>query len=44
MPFLLSETWRQQKAEVWESHQGHLYMGAGKFENKHFVGRLLNKT
>ena len=39
----LSETWRPKKAEIWESQQGHMYMGAGKFENKHGVAILLNK-
>ena len=32
---LRSETWRPNKAEIWESRQGHVHMGAGKFENKH---------
>ena len=41
--FLISESWRSNKAEIWETHQGHIFMGAGKFENKHGVGILLNK-
>ena len=40
---LLSETWRPNKAEIWESQQGHIYMGAGKFENKHGVAILLKE-
>ena len=39
---LISEIWRPDKAEIWESKQGHIYMGAGKFQNRHGVGRLLN--
>ena len=38
----LCETWRPRKTEVWESHFGHTYMGAGGFDNKHGVGVLLN--
>ena len=32
---LLSETWRPNNAEICESQQGPICMGAGKFENKH---------
>ena len=40
---LLSETWRQDKSEVWEIHHKHMFMGAGKYDNKHGVGIMLNK-
>ena len=39
----LSETWRQDKAEIWETHHKHIFMGAGRFDNKHGVGIMLNK-
>ena len=32
---LLSETWRHEPAELWETHHNHIFMGAGKYENKH---------
>ena len=38
----LSETWRQDKAETWETHQKLIFMGAGRYDNKHGVGILLN--
>ena len=40
---LISETCRSNKAEIWETQQGHTFMGAGKFENKHGVGIVVNK-
>ena len=40
---LLCETWRHDKAERWETHHKHIFMGAGKYDNKHGVGILLNK-
>ena len=40
---LMSESWRSEKAEIRETCQAHIYMGAGKFPNKHEVGILLNK-
>ena len=27
---LLSETWRPDKSEIWETHHKHMFMGAGK--------------
>ena len=39
----LSETWRHEPAEIWETHHNHILMGAGKYENKHGVGIMLNK-
>ena len=30
---LLSETWRPNKAEIWESGKGHVYVSAGEIEN-----------
>ena len=41
--FLISETLRASNAEIWETQQGHIFMGSGKFENKHRVGILVNK-
>ena len=26
---LLSETWRHEPAEIWETHHNHIFMGAG---------------
>ena len=40
---LLSETWRHEPAELWETHHNPIFMGAGKYENKHGVGIMLNK-
>ena len=40
---LISASWRSNKADIWETHQGHKIMAAGKVENKHGVGKLLNK-
>ena len=39
----LSETWRQEQAEIWETHHKHIFMRSGKFDNKHGVGMMLNK-
>ena len=40
---LLCETWRHDKGEIWETHHKHIFMGAGKYDNKHGVGVLFNK-
>ena len=40
---LMSETWRPDKSEIWETHQKHIFMGAGKYDNKHGVGIMLNR-
>ena len=40
---LLSETWRHEPAEIWETHHNHIFTGAGKYENKHVGGIMLNK-
>jgi len=40
---LLNETWRHGQAEIWETHHKHIFMGSGKFDNKHGVGIMLNK-
>ena len=40
---LLNETWRPSTSEIWETHQEHIFMGDGKYENKHGVEILLNK-
>ena len=40
---LLSETWRQDKSEIWETHHKHMFMGVGRYDNKHGVGIMLNK-
>ena len=29
--------------EIWETHHNHIFMGAGKYENKHGVGIMLNR-
>ena len=41
--FLLCETWRHDKEEIGETHHKHIFMSAGKYDNKHGVGILLNK-
>ena len=40
---LLSETWRHEPAVIWETQHNHIFMGAGRYENKHGVGIMLNK-
>ena len=40
---LLSETWRHDRAEIWETHHKHRFMGAGRYDNKHGCGIMLNK-
>ena len=40
---LLNETWRHEQAELWEICHKHICMGAGKYDNKHGVGIMLNK-
>ena len=40
---LLCEMWNHDKAEVWEIHHKHIFMGAGKYDNEHGVCVLLNK-
>ena len=40
---LLCETCRQDKEEIWETHHKQIFMGAGKYDNKHGVGISLNK-
>ena len=40
---LLNEIWRPAKSDIWETHQRHIFMGTGKYENKHGIGILLNK-
>ena len=39
----LSETWRQDKSEVWETHHKHISVGSRRYDNKHGVGIVLNK-
>ena len=39
----MSETWRPDKSEIWDTHHKHILMGAGKYDNKHGVGMMLNK-
>ena len=29
-------------AELWETQHKHIFMGAGKYDNKHGVGIMLN--
>ena len=38
---LLNETWRPDKPEIWETHQKHIFMGAGKNDNKYGVGIMM---
>ena len=40
---LLCETWRPPKAEIWESHCGHVYRREGGFDDKHDVGIVPDK-
>ena len=40
---LISGTWRVSNAEIWETQQGHIFMGSGKFENKRGVGILVKQ-
>ena len=40
---LISESWRPGNAELSMTLQGHIYMGAGRFPNKHGVRKLLNR-
>ena len=40
---LMIETWRPNKSEIWETHQKHIFMGAGKYDTKHGVGIMLNR-
>ena len=35
---LLNETWRHEPAELWETQHKHIFMGAGKYDNKHGLG------
>ena len=39
----MSETWRPKPEEVWVSNQGHVVMGAGRYENKHGVAIIVNE-
>ena len=41
---LLNETWRHEPDELWETHHKHIYMEAGKYDNKNGVGIMLNKS
>ena len=38
----LNEAWRPAKSEILETHQRHISMGAGQYENIHGVGILMN--
>ena len=39
----LSEMWRPERSEFWETHHTPIFMGAGKYDNKHGVGIMLKK-
>ena len=39
----MSEKWRQDKSEIWETHHKHKFMAAKRYDNKHGVGIMLNK-
>ena len=32
-----------EPAELWETHHKHIFMGAGRYDNKHGAGIMLNK-
>ena len=34
---LMSVPWRSEKSEIWETHHKHIFVGAGKYDNKHGV-------
>ena len=44
---LLSETWRHEPAELWETHHNHIFMGAGKVREQtrswNHVGQKVEK-
>ena len=40
---LLCETWRHDKEEIRETHHKHIFMGAGKYDNKRGVAIMVNK-
>ena len=40
---LMSETWRPDKSEILGDTPKHIFMGAGKYDNKHGVGIMLNR-
>ena len=42
MQYCCVKTWRHDKVEIWETHHKHIFMGAGKYDNKHGVGIMLN--
>ena len=35
--FMICETWRHDKEEICETHHEHIFMCAGKYDNKHGV-------
>ena len=39
----LDETWRAARSEIWGTHHKHVFMGSGKYGNKHGVGIVLDK-
>ena len=39
----MTEICLASKSEIWETHQKHMFMGAGKYDNKHRVGIMLNR-
>ena len=40
---LLSDTWTQEKSKIKETHHKHKFTGAGKYDNEHGVGIMLNR-
>ena len=40
---LVSETWRPEKEEIWETNRGHIIIFTEKFENQHGVAIVVNK-
>ena len=39
----VTETWRQEQTEMWKTHHNHIFVGSGKFANKHGFGIVLDE-
>ena len=40
---LLNETWRPDRSNIWETHHKHVFMGSGKYGNKHAEQEVATK-
>ena len=40
---VFTETWREEKSEAWETHEGHTWLGSGGVKSSCGVGFLLHK-